>query len=286
MRLPGQRRREAQSGQVLVETAITMPLFLFIMLGMFQLMLMHQARYLTKYAAYKAARAGALRRADKGVMEKAAMAVLLPMVGRDTDYSGLYKTDSAGNYATGWAAQKNLTVTNGVSMVEVTVCNPTSGMFDSSKDFDDPKAVSGALPKDTTNSGDGSDSDGSEDPPPDPPPAPQLLDWKGFDSSKLMVQVTFYYRMFVPFANGVLWWMVYGQENRELLRTLRVGEKPTTHRGGLNGKDTTQELYDLAQAGKYILPIRASYAVRMMSNVKAGTLPSRNHCQVPWKKKD
>ncbi len=37
----------------MVETAIVMPLFVFIMLGTLQLGLMHQAHAMTKYAAYK-----------------------------------------------------------------------------------------------------------------------------------------------------------------------------------------------------------------------------------------
>ena len=40
------------SGQAFVETAITMPLFVFVILGTLQLGLMHQAHALTKYAAY------------------------------------------------------------------------------------------------------------------------------------------------------------------------------------------------------------------------------------------
>lgn len=289
MRLPRreQGRASGESGQVLVETAITMPLFLFILLGLLQLMLMHQARYLTKYAAYKAARAGALRRANVDAMEKAAMGVLLPMVGRDSENSGLYKTNSAASYAIGWAAQKNLKVLGSTSMVEVTICNPTSGRITSKTDFDDPKQVSGL---DSSGGGssatsDGSDDDGSGEPA--APAPPKSIDWKAFDATKLMVQVTFYYRMFIPFANGVLWWMSYGQENQELLRTLRLGEKQTAHTSGLNGKTTTEDVYNLAQQGKYILPIRASYAVRMQSNLSGNVnLPSRNKCQVPWKKQE
>src|SRR5882672_3137010 len=73
------------SGQAFVETALTMPLFVFVILGTLQLGLMHQAHALTKYAAYKAVRAGALRHAKKDVMERAAVAVLLPMISWQRD---------------------------------------------------------------------------------------------------------------------------------------------------------------------------------------------------------
>src|SRR4051794_41076235 len=75
---------ETQSGQAAVESAIVLPLFVFLILGILQLGLMHQARLMTKYAAYKAVRAGSLHNANVDEMEKAALAVLLPMVGTRT----------------------------------------------------------------------------------------------------------------------------------------------------------------------------------------------------------
>ena len=63
-----------------------MPLFVFIILGLLQLGLMHQAHLMAKYASYKAVRAGSLNRGDKAVMRRAALAVLLPLTtgtGRD-----------------------------------------------------------------------------------------------------------------------------------------------------------------------------------------------------------
>ena len=75
MRTPSHR----QSGQAAVETAIVMPLFVFIILGLLQLGLMHQAHLMAKYASYKAVRAGSLNRGDKEVMRRAALAVLLPL---------------------------------------------------------------------------------------------------------------------------------------------------------------------------------------------------------------
>jgi hypothetical protein len=252
-----------ESGQAMVETAIVMPLFVFIILGMFQLSLMHQARYVTKYAAYKAARAGSLHRAKKVAMEDAALAVLLPMAGRPTPDGAVRNTGGADAYTSAWGAAKN-NQQYGFPVAEVTVCHPRRSNIAAKDDFDDHLAVSGNNAK----------------------------DWKPFDRSKLMVQVTFYYRMFIPFANGVLWWITYGKENPELLRVTRLartkGNTPqqTEHRAGINSKRTVQELAKLADQKVYILPIRASYAVRMHSNVLDNELPTRNECQVPWKKRE
>ena len=54
-----QRRRE--SGQAAVETALTMPLLIFLVLGTTQLFRLLQARILAQVAAYRAVRAGSLQ---------------------------------------------------------------------------------------------------------------------------------------------------------------------------------------------------------------------------------
>jgi hypothetical protein len=63
-----------------VETAIVMPLFVFLILGIIQLSLMHQARSMTKYAAFRAVRAGSMENASPKAMERAAWDVLEPLV--------------------------------------------------------------------------------------------------------------------------------------------------------------------------------------------------------------
>jgi len=73
-------RRRRQRGQMAVETAIVMPLFVFLVLGIIQLSLMHQARSVTKYAAFRAARAGSMENANRQRMEQAAWDVLRPLV--------------------------------------------------------------------------------------------------------------------------------------------------------------------------------------------------------------
>jgi hypothetical protein len=82
-----------ESGQAAVETALTLPLFLFVMLGILQMAIAYQARICTEYAAYKAARAGSVYRADCTKMEKAALMALIPSVSRTGG-----STDLRGNY--------------------------------------------------------------------------------------------------------------------------------------------------------------------------------------------
>jgi hypothetical protein len=75
-------RFSPDSGQAAVETAITLPLTLFMVLGGLQLFMMMQARLLAHYALFKAARAGSLNYGDCNRMRDSAVAALLPAFAR------------------------------------------------------------------------------------------------------------------------------------------------------------------------------------------------------------
>lgn len=257
------RRPTRESGQAAVETAIVMPLFLFVMLGILQLGLAHQARLLTRYAAYKATRAGALQRAKKDVMTQAALGVLVPITANPG--TGLMrKAGSAGSYQTSWQATK-VNLQDGLPIVETTICNPLSSQLSPSDDFDDPRVASAA--------------DGS---------------WQGFQKSRLHVQTTFYYRLVIPFVDGILFYAAAGVENehQETFSTLRLrspnsdDSKKDRWSTAKRARANNQKILGLAKEGKYYLPIRANYAMRLQSNVAQGELPSANTCFVNFKKKN
>ena len=67
-----------ESGQAAVETAITMPLALFMVLGTMQLFMLLQGRLFAEHAAYSAVRVGVVRHGDCTAMTHAAIAALLP----------------------------------------------------------------------------------------------------------------------------------------------------------------------------------------------------------------
>jgi len=71
-------RPRPQSGQAAIETAIVLPLFLAALLGLVQLALLQQARLLTEYAAFQAARAGIVWGGDPRKMQDAAIFSLAP----------------------------------------------------------------------------------------------------------------------------------------------------------------------------------------------------------------
>jgi len=78
------RNQSGEGGQAAVETALTLPVMLLAMLGIVQLTVAYQARILSEYAVFKAARAGSVYRADCGEMVQAALAALAPSMSHAT----------------------------------------------------------------------------------------------------------------------------------------------------------------------------------------------------------
>ncbi|RJS16510.1 pilus assembly protein [Corallococcus sp. H22C18031201] len=246
--------RSREGGQAAVETAIVLPLFVFLILGTLQLSLMHQARLMTKYAAYKAVRAGSIHSANVAQMEKAALGVLLPMLSKSSGGAEYIKTVTSG---TDFAAKftwpevnRNLMPDTGMKYAVVTICGPTTqtaGLSGGGEyDFDDPK--------NTAND-----------------------DWDQGQRTKLRVQVTFNYRMPIPFADMVLFNLARA---RELPSVLRLGKTPQKERAFKKF-----EQYDAAARNRhYILPIRATYTMRMQSNffLSKNPLPKDNECVFTW----
>ncbi len=238
-----------ESGQVAVESAIVLPLFVFLILGTLQLGLMHQARLITKYAAYKAVRAGALNNGQKKVMERAALAVLLPVISRDAGGGEFIKTiNNASDFQSKWnwpgVKGNSMMDASGIPYVEVTTCGPSTKEVSGTEiDFDDPRF--GAS-----------------------------MTWKDSHRTKLRIQLTFNYRMPIPFAN----WVIHAAAfNREIPWLMRMGEKSS--KGTPNFGPQQSKYVSAAQNGKYVLPIRAAYTMRMQSNVFVKELPSSNQCR-------
>ncbi len=247
-----------RSGQVEVETAVVMPMVIFLLLGLMQLGMLNQARLFTKYAAYRAVRTGAVRNADIDKMEAAAVAAALPILSRNRSGSEvLDKTHTPGLWLQklnrpgyggflGGAGLGNRMTDVGMKYAEVTICGPLKG------------DVSGSTYS----------AEGTRYVPFDNPDlAGQPL------KTKLRIELTINYRMVIPFADWVIFRMARG---RNLIKELRL--------------QSTQNLIDVpggdqygaaALAGVHILPIRAQYAMKLHSDVDFdnGDLPDENNCK-------
>ncbi|WZX20713.1 pilus assembly protein [Myxococcus stipitatus] len=253
----------AQSGQAAVETAVVLPLFVFLILGVLQLGLMHQARLLTKYAAYKAVRTGSLRSASVSEMEHAAVAVMLPMLGKRSSGAGsieyVRSVGSGQEFATKWNELKNNQMAEtDLKNVEVTICGPTQedvGSGGGELDFDDPSVATSG-------------------------------DWRQSMRTKLRVQVTFNYRLVIPFADWVIYQAARGREIGMHLRMgkVKAAEQAKVSKRKFGSKNKGENPYESAASrGIYIAPIRATYTMRMQSNLVADDdIPARNECIFPF----
>jgi hypothetical protein len=126
-----------ESGQVEVETAIVLPVVTFLLLGLIQLGLLHQARLMAEYAAYRAVRNGVVRVATskdqwERDMEQAALAASLPVHSRKLNGAeNLHRTDTVAFYLQAWNRpgfkDQNEMTDTGMEYVDIKICGPVKG---------------------------------------------------------------------------------------------------------------------------------------------------------------
>lgn len=257
-------------GQAAVETAIVMPMMVFLLLGLLQMGLISQARVVAKYAAYRAARVGAMNNANQAAMEAAAILHLLPVLTYSDDL--LHPPRSTGDVAR-WYPQaliENHTQVPGYRMVKLVICGPTRSEFDGSG----PQAIERVDIQ--TRSGYGSSREVDFDDPRnfvDNEDGYTAHTAREFNRLRLRVQIQFLYKMPIPFANWVITQIYLGST---LPSVLRMGEED---RGPKMGSQPNQVRL-AAQLGVYTLPINVGYAMRMQSNyfLDKYRLPASNEC--------
>lgn len=249
-----------------------MPLFVFFILGILQLGLIAQARVVAKYAAYRAARVGAINNADPAAIKAAAILHLLPVLVNNSEV--IMPTGSATEVLSKFV-QHN-TVDNMIpgagSMVSTVICAPlkddlagggshsigNAGISarggkgnDNEADFDDPANQAGA--EDFTTGGDS---------------------LRRYKRMRLVVQVQLMYRMPIPFANWVIVKSYLGTNVPSVLMMPNKGGSPKSSAGQVG------RVYAAENLGAYVLPINVSYAMRMQSNFFKNkfALPTSNKC--------
>ena len=84
-------RRSRQRGQSLPEFLIVVPVFIFLVLLIFQLVLVYRAKSVLDYAALMAARAGAVNNAELGQMKDGLAQGLVPLYATETGTAGVAK---------------------------------------------------------------------------------------------------------------------------------------------------------------------------------------------------
>jgi hypothetical protein len=269
-------------GQAAVEMALVTPLMVFFILGILQLTLMHQAKLMLEYAAFTAARAGAVWNGDPKQMEKAAVFALLPTMPMFPVPSGtplLGKPQAVDTLPKLGIAYTSIYVANSfmpdnLKLIKVTTLNPTKNKFPAGQkeiEFD-----TEANRKNT----------------------------------QLVIRVNYLYELRIPFANRILWesWFAANAGVKLVgldpsqpkvriagpveipmeykMRVLLEAGKQKTGNCAMTGVTKTQ-LYILAAlasgiaggGGRFYIPLMTTHTIRMQSNpFKKFAGPNKGGC--------
>ncbi|OJT20142.1 hypothetical protein BO221_33710 [Archangium sp. Cb G35] len=237
-----------QSGQAAVEAALVLPLMVFLGLGLLQLTLMQQAKLMTEYAAYCAARSGIVWNGNTERMRDAALVALLPTLGR---------TDTPPELARTWTRARlqdemlrrlpwptrDVAVPDSVNgaplfgLVRVDTVNPSGS-----------SPVRSVWKPRSATKGRELDFDGPEG----------LAEESYREATVLSVRVRYWYELRVPFAN-------------QLVSTAWRAANAGVGLGHQRGYATLHRqepgvLRGLAASRRYFLPLTATYSLRMQSN--------------------
>jgi Flp pilus assembly protein TadG len=289
----------------MVETAMTIPLLVFLLLGVMQMSLLAQARAMTKYAAYRAARAGALNNAccssdqtcSPNIMQNEAIAALLPVIAANkvNTNDALLVTGDATTFKDAYnivtnTIQDKYQTSPALPIVQVRICGPLQSFLTGSTTFSPQDDSTHEVDFDYAwnNEMQGSSSQ-------------QMIE--SVERNRLRVQVKFYVKLIIPFANAVIfniWSLQQGfaslmtggmyvaddWEGEEYSTDLDVGQGGggNTQVGTPMAEDATDAitLSNLAMdnVGLYYMPIYGNYAFRMQSNyfLTKCPLPTQNNC--------
>lgn len=251
---PNQTNRSArrESGQAGVESALVLPITLFMILGTLQLFLMTQARVMTEYAAYRATRAGSVNHGSCTAMNHAALAALLPTF-RRTDTAGAlgdaFEAVKQNRYGAGYTLSNGSSIEN-EPVVWIFRESPTAGQISGAENDDFDFIAETA------------------------------------DPMQLQITMVYWYPMRIPFADWVLFRMAMaemGIDSYEANNPLM----PTQNDAGWDGSSgpkayltQVDQVYQRMQsnlsAKRYVFPIRANHTMRMMTPAKRHHFANQN----------
>lgn len=243
-----------ESGQAAVETALTMPLALFMVLGTLQLFMLLQGRLFAEHAAYAAVRTGVVKHGDCEAMTHAAIAALLPSF---VSYLGA-STPGAG------AHDKLVN-----AFLLRTRNKPWQNQFDPGADDGHDGAVVWLFRESPLR---GQVTRSSEDDFDDP-------DGDGYT---LSVRLVYWYPMRIPFANWVMATMYrayfgLGDYNK-VSPIMPTRPAAWTQAGARMSNAAASEFQRRYAAEQYVFPVTASYAMRMMTPPRPKTF-TRQNCE-------
>jgi hypothetical protein len=248
-----------ESGQAAVESAITLPMAVFLILGTLQLFMMLNGRLMAEHAAFKAVRTGVVKHGDCVSMTHSAVAALLPsfnsFLGQSTPGANpAEKIANAVRMRTQGQPYENrylagLDAGHDRTIVWIDRIRPLTGEVTpaSEHDFDD-----FSQPRNN-----------------------------GEFGYRLEIQLVYWFPMKIPFANWVMATMFkayFGLGNRvgpvdPLINTQKSDWVSTSARLDANIAAEFDTRYSLKQ---YAFPIKATYAMRMMTPPRQAFFGNQN----------
>ena len=227
----------AESGQALVEAALSLPLMLFCVLWALQLFLLLQARLLAEYAVYRAVRAGSLNHGDCRAMTHAAVLAVLPAIAR---------TDGPDALATAWERRR-------------------TNRYDARYDAHDgqiielwreqPRAPSVAAPEDLHFD----------------QPSTSTVD----HLVRIEARMVFWVRLKVPFVDWVLtraflayWGLKPYDAVNPLMPVQTASWQQASQPPRWPGGDLGDQMLRWSEQGHYLFPIQTNFGMRMMTPAK------------------
>lgn len=284
----------------MVESALIIPLMTFLILAIIQLVMIQHAKVMTEYAAFNAARAGVVWNSDQIIMENAAIISLLPT------YEGLFRESDLGNpmqmlkrilqRALLYQVNRRLPqaidlLRNGAQSVIGQIPIGSQGQQQLSDNLNDllndaeehasqmmTGAIANALGKNADNTmvsvtilNPTQSTFGTRG---------RELDFDDFsqrDATRLTIQIRYLYMMRIPFANWIMHqaWLA-GRSGQELYGAIWNPQADVPGETGFRtvqgvqpygfGEPLLQQLSTLADQGVYMIPLYATYTMRMQSN--------------------
>jgi hypothetical protein len=267
-----ENRVRRDSGQAAVESALVLPLMVFMILGTLQLFLMLQARILAQYAVARAGRAGSLNYGGCDAMTQAAIAALLPAIhpflGTPGSAAADYQAALAPRMGNLFVSGQDWPMANDPQELIVWITREGTAF---------PVAAAAGLPGRFGDQGAEDDFDLLWDP----------ADGSTQTPATLEIQMVFWYPLKVPFANWVVSEMMlasYGVQSYSADNPLMPVEQANwVKASGASGRGAlVQDMYStfgwLAGEGHYAAPIFTTYATRMMTPPRPDGHAS-NDCQ-------
>jgi Flp pilus assembly protein TadG len=251
--------RAGESGQAVVESALTLPLVLFVILGTMQLFLMEQGRIVAQLAAYRAVRSASVNHGNCKRMTDSAILQLMPAIHPFMAPSHPGGTPGE-KLAMAYARYANNNYGGNIVIGHGTATTATS-------------TATGAIVWIVRNLAGRAAVPGAQD---------VDFDQQDMDAQRMEIQLIFWFPMKIPFANWVMarmiqaHWGLQSYNRQNPLMMTQTANWSTSIPGVTLATEITNEMTLRMATGEYVFPIIVYSGMRMMTPTKSANMAVKN----------